>query len=78
MAVEEVIRKVTPNVMTWKQYGEAAYGMAKQKLTGGPEFNYMPDYTQCESLHTPHFLVVTCCLFFRGLFISFHSFLHSN
>ena len=48
MAIEEVIRKVTPKVMTWQQYGEAAYGMAQQKIMGGPEFKYMPDYTKCE------------------------------
>lgn len=46
-AIEEVIRKVTPRIMTWRQYGEAAYEIARQKVMGGPEVNYMPDFTQC-------------------------------
>ena len=33
--------------MTWQQYGEAAYSMARKRLAGGEGPDYVPDFTRC-------------------------------
>ena len=39
--------QVAPKIMTWQQYGEAAYSMARKRLAGGEGPDYVPDFTRC-------------------------------
>jgi 3-ketoacyl-CoA synthase len=45
--LQAVIAKVTPKIMTWGQYAEAAYFMAGKRLLGYDWGRYAPDYTKC-------------------------------
>lgn len=45
--LEAVIRAVTPKIMTWTQYAEAAYWMFEKKALGKKVRQYVPDYTKC-------------------------------
>jgi len=45
--LQAVIAKVTPRIMTWSQYAEAAYWMMGKKMLGYDWGNYAPDYTKC-------------------------------
>jgi 3-ketoacyl-CoA synthase len=38
---------VTPKIMSWGQYAEAAYWMVGKKLLGYDWGRYVPDYTKC-------------------------------
>ncbi|MEW5300762.1 MAG: hypothetical protein WDW36_003669 [Sanguina aurantia] len=51
-AIEHVVRTITPKIMTWKQYGQAAVSIAAKKL-GADVRDYKPDYTEC----LDHFLL---------------------
>lgn len=46
--LEAVIKAITPKIMTWGQYAEAAHFMFNKKVMKNPAYKrYMPDYTQC-------------------------------
>jgi hypothetical protein len=46
--LEAVIKAVTPKILTWSQYAEAAWFMYNKKVLGNPNYKrYVPDYTQC-------------------------------
>jgi hypothetical protein len=46
--LEAVIKAVTPRIMTWGQYMEAAWFMYNKKVLGNPAYKrYVPDYTKC-------------------------------
>lgn len=46
--LEAVIKGITPKILTWSQYAEAAWFMYNKKVLGNPNFKrYVPDYTQC-------------------------------
>lgn len=46
--LEAVIKAITPKIMTWSQYAEAAYFMYQKKVMKNPAYKrYMPDYTKC-------------------------------
>jgi hypothetical protein len=46
--LEAVIKAITPKIMTWGQYAEAAYFMYQKKVLKNPSYKrYMPDYTKC-------------------------------
>ncbi|KIY93827.1 3-ketoacyl-CoA synthase 5 [Monoraphidium neglectum] len=45
--LQAVIAKVTPKIMSWGQYAEAAYWMVGKKLLGYDWGRYVPDYTKC-------------------------------
>lgn len=55
--LDKGVRKMTPRIMTWYQYGEAVLHYMQQgiaQLTGGKGLGaYQPDYTQC----CEHFLL---------------------
>jgi hypothetical protein len=58
--LEAVIKAITPKIMTWGQYAEAAYFMYQKKVMKNPAYKrYMPDYTKCMehfALHAGAFL----------------------
>jgi hypothetical protein len=46
--LEAVIKAITPKIMTWSQYAEAAWFMYQKKVMKNPAYKrYMPDYTKC-------------------------------
>lgn len=46
--LEAVIKAVTPKIMTWGQYAEAAWFMYNKKVLKNPTYKrYVPDYTKC-------------------------------
>lgn len=46
--LEAVIKAITPKIMTWSQYAEAAYFMYNKKVLHNPSYKrYVPDYTKC-------------------------------
>jgi len=46
--LEAVIKAITPKIMTWSQYAEAAWFMYQKKVMKNPSYKrYMPDYTKC-------------------------------
>jgi hypothetical protein len=46
--LEAVIKAITPRIMTWSQYAEAAWFMYQKKVMKNPAYKrYMPDYTKC-------------------------------
>jgi 3-ketoacyl-CoA synthase len=45
--LQAVIAKVTPKILTWSQYAEAAYFMFGKKVMGYDWGRYVPDYTKC-------------------------------
>lgn len=46
--LEAVIKAITPKIMTWGQYMEAAWFMYNKKVLNNPAFKrYVPDYTKC-------------------------------
>ncbi|GIL63203.1 hypothetical protein Vafri_17330 [Volvox africanus] len=51
--IEDVLRAITPKIMTWGQYGEAAAHLVRSRLLGQKLPPYRPDYTCCIN----HFLV---------------------
>jgi 3-ketoacyl-CoA synthase len=46
-ALELCLKQITPKIMTWQQYGEAAYHMYQKNVLGRPVGEYIPDFTQC-------------------------------
>ncbi|KAG2486089.1 hypothetical protein HYH03_015290 [Edaphochlamys debaryana] len=52
--IEDVLRAITPRVMTWAQYGQAALHEGRRRLLGAPLPPYRPDYTRTR---IDHFLV---------------------
>eukprot|EP00877_Chromochloris_zofingiensis_P009183 jgi/Chrzof1/4518/Cz14g16140.t1_LCKAS10 len=47
-ALEQCMRKLAPRIMTWKQYGEAAYSaIYKAAFPDMKVPEYIPDFTQC-------------------------------
>ncbi|PNH05321.1 3-ketoacyl-CoA synthase 9 [Tetrabaena socialis] len=51
--IEDVMRAITPKVMTWGQYGEAGVHVLRRHVLGQPLPPYRPDYTRC----IDHFLI---------------------
>ncbi|GLC40215.1 3-ketoacyl-CoA synthase 11 [Pleodorina starrii] len=51
--IEDVLKAVTPKIMTWGQYGEAGAHLVRSRLLGQKLPPYRPDYTKC----VDHFLV---------------------
>ena len=46
--LEAVIKLITPKIMTWSQYAEAAYFMYNKKVLQNANYKrYVPDYTKC-------------------------------
>jgi hypothetical protein len=46
--LEAVIKTITPKIMTWGQYAEAAYFMYQKRVLKNPSYKrYVPDYTKC-------------------------------
>lgn len=47
LALERCLKKVTPQILTWAQYAEAAFAVARRKYwdSGAPLF--APDFTRC-------------------------------
>lgn len=45
--LQAVIAKVTPKIMSWGQYAEAAYWMFGKRVLGYDWGRYVPDYTKC-------------------------------
>jgi hypothetical protein len=46
--LEAVIKAITPKIMSWGQYAEAAYFMYQKKVMKNPAYKrYVPDYTKC-------------------------------
>lgn len=53
--LEAVIKAVTPKIMTWGQYAEAAWFMYNKKVLGNPAYKrYVPDYTKCANHFALH------------------------
>jgi len=46
-ALEKAVRAITPKIMTWGQYGEAAASLVRKHVFGRDEPDYVPDYTRC-------------------------------
>jgi 3-ketoacyl-CoA synthase len=46
-ALEACLRTVTPRIMTWGQYAEAAYNMFESAVLGRTVPDYVPDFTKC-------------------------------
>jgi 3-ketoacyl-CoA synthase len=46
-ALEKAVRAITPKIMTWGQYGEAAANLVQKHLLGKDVPDYVPDYTRC-------------------------------
>ncbi|KXZ47999.1 hypothetical protein GPECTOR_31g363 [Gonium pectorale] len=51
--IEDVMRAITPKIMTWSQYGEAGAHLLQTRVMGRRLAPYRPDYTAC----VDHFLV---------------------
>lgn len=48
IALEKCLKKITPQIMTWGQYAEAAVAISKRKWYGKDQVPlYVPDYTRC-------------------------------
>lgn len=48
IALEKCLKKITPQIMTWGQYAEAAIAIGKRKWYGKDLVApYIPDYTRC-------------------------------
>lgn len=48
IALEKCLKKITPQIMSWSQYAEAAIAIGKRKWYGKDQVApYMPDYTRC-------------------------------
>jgi hypothetical protein len=45
-AVEYLLKRVAPKIMTWSQYAEAAYVMGRKRMGYATE-PYIPDWCQC-------------------------------
>jgi 3-ketoacyl-CoA synthase len=45
--LQAVIAKVTPKILSWGQYAEAAYCLFGKKYLGYDWGRYVPDYTKC-------------------------------
>lgn len=46
-ALEKAVRAITPKIMTWGQYGEAAANLVQKHVLGRDVPDYVPDYTRC-------------------------------
>jgi hypothetical protein len=46
-ALEVCLRTVTPKILTWGQYAEAAYNLFEKAVLGRSTGDYVPDFTQC-------------------------------
>ena len=46
-ALEACMRTVTPRIMTWQQYAEAAANVFEQRVLGRRVPDYVPDFTRC-------------------------------
>jgi len=46
-ALDHCMRVVTPRIMTWSQYAEAAHTMFQKNVMGKEVDPYVPDFTQC-------------------------------
>lgn len=46
-ALEICLRTVTPKIMTWGQYAEAACNIFEKNVLGRSVDSYVPDYTKC-------------------------------
>ena len=48
IALEHCLQKITPQIMTWGQYAEAAVNIGKRKWYGDDKVEaYQPDFTRC-------------------------------
>jgi 3-ketoacyl-CoA synthase len=48
LALEKCLKKITPQIMTWGQYAEAAVAISKRRWFGKDKVPlYVPDYTRC-------------------------------
>lgn len=48
LCLEKCLKKITPQIMTWGQYAEAAYAIAARKWYGKDKVAlYVPDFTRC-------------------------------
>jgi hypothetical protein len=63
--LEAVIKAITPRIMTWSQYAEAAWFMYQKKVMKNPAYKrYMPDYTKCMehfALHAGEPVICAAC-----------------
>ncbi len=63
--LEAVIKAITPRIMTWTQYAEAAWFMYNKKVLKNPAYKrYVPDYTKCIdhfALHAGEWCCVINC-----------------
>jgi 3-ketoacyl-CoA synthase len=46
-ALEKAVRAITPKIMTWGQYAEAATALVQKHVLGQDVPDYVPDYTRC-------------------------------
>lgn len=66
LALEKCLKRITPQIMTWSQYAEAALAVSKRKWFGKDKVPlYIPDYTKC----VDHFCMHAGEVFFQGLLI---------
>eukprot|EP00775_Hariotina_reticulata_P002866 gene2866-3158_t len=48
LALEKCLKKITPQILTWSQYAEAAVALAQRKWYGKDKVPmYVPDFTRC-------------------------------
>lgn len=48
LALEKCLKKITPQILTWSQYAEAAVAIGKRKWYGKDKVPlYVPDFTRC-------------------------------
>lgn len=51
IALKDCLTAVTPRVMTWRQYGEAAYNTFEKVVLGRDVDSYVPDFTASTVKH---------------------------
>ena len=72
--LEAVIKAITPKIMTWSQYAEAAWFMYNKKVLGNPAYKrYVPDYTKAINHFALHAGVCDCVLSVSGGLLAPHS-----